>query len=273
MSDRQFPFSERMGLVQSRSSFQIDSISTDLRSRLLNCFTGNGPRLRDGIANSSPTGFLASIWDGFFKRPLHEIENANYEIVRLFSEGAWFRVYDFLEHVRNRCGWQGSGPHHFTTRCNVVLEEELAGFRFVNGLIAPVVSPEELEAIDIALANRVPLARQHIAKALELLSARTNPNYAKSIQESISAVEAELRDVTGDASATIGDALKVVKRGTTYHPVLLAALDKLYGWTNADGGIRHADKGTGQPPDRALAKFILVTCCAFVNHLEELRAK
>jgi hypothetical protein len=259
-----------MGLVEPKSIFQTDSMDEALRNRLYNCLLQSATPI---IAQHWPTDFGELVWDAFFKRSVRDIEHFERDIERFFKEGNWAFVYDLIEFVANSDPLKDPFGREFIDRCNQVLVEECSGFRFVNTRITPVVSPEEIESIETALRNRVPQARQHLANALDLLAARANPNYAKSIQESISAVEAELRDVTGSESATIGDAIKAVKRGAAYHPVLLSALEKLYGWTNADGGIRHADKGTGQPPDRALAKFLLVTCCAFVNHLEELRSQ
>ena len=50
------------------------------------------------------------------------------------------------------------------------------------------------------------------------------------------------------------------------HPALKTAFNKLYGYTNDEQGIRHSllEKDTVDFED---AKFMLVSCSAFINYL------
>ena len=63
-----------------------------------------------------------------------------------------------------------------------------------------------------------------------------------------------------DSRARLEDA------GVELHPALKEGFSRLYGWTGADDGIRHAmmDKSTVDQDD---SRYILVTCSAFVNYL------
>ncbi len=271
MADRKFSFSERMGFAEPRSVLQLDVVSEGLRNRLLNCFVKHRPKMETD--HYRPSSFASAIADGFFKLSVAAMKPRDIEtrITQLYAEDEWFRVYDFIEFVRGIRTWPLRDPRSFELACNEVLEEELSGYRFLNGMVVPVSSTEEMQAIDQALRNRVPATRQHLQRAVELLAARPEPNCAKSISESISAVEAMLQEITGDPKATLGRALTQLRPDTTFHPDLLEAFKKLYHWTSDDGGIRHAFKG--QLPDRAITKFMLVSCSAFVNYLEELRVQ
>jgi hypothetical protein len=72
--------------------------------------------------------------------------------------------------------------------------------------------------------------------------------------------------VSGLPKATLGPALSAVEKKTALHTVLKEAFQKLYGYTSDAQGIRHAlmDETTLDMED---AKFMLVSCSAFVNYL------
>jgi hypothetical protein len=62
---------------------------------------------------------------------------------------------------------------------NDVLERELSGYRFVNGICTDITAPEEIDMLEAALNdNNFPGVRKHLRKALELLSNKDNPDYA-----------------------------------------------------------------------------------------------
>ena len=50
------------------------------------------------------------------------------------------------------------------------------------------------------------------------------------------------------------------------HPALEQALIKQYGYTSNEGGIRHALSDNSLAPSYADAKFMLVSCSAFINY-------
>jgi hypothetical protein len=90
-----------------------------------------------------------------------------------------------------------------------------------------------------------------------------------SIKESISAVEAVCRELTGDT--TLGQALKHLEdKGVVIHKMIKDEFTKCYVYTNdPNSGIRHAlmdDDGT-YVPTKDEAYYMLVTCSAFVNYL------
>ena len=70
----------------------------------------------------------------------------------------------------------------------------------------------------------------------------------------------------------MGKAIKNIKRqGIQLHPALESAWNNLYGYTSAEDGIRHSltdmDENSITFAD---AKYMLVSCSAFVLYLLEL---
>jgi len=102
---------------------------------------------------------------------------------------------------------------------------------------------------------------------LSKLSDRKNPDYRNSIKESISAVEAMAVIISGRSGATLGDALKVIKDTIGLHSALEKGFLAIYGYTSDADGIRHAMLSESKC-DFEDAKYMLVSCSAFVNYLK-----
>jgi hypothetical protein len=263
-----------------RSALQLESIDEDLRNRLWNaickfCFwDASNPAHVFGVESYAVTyGFLRVVWDGFLRRPTDEIPvlwNRAYPSLKSeFNTLPWYKVYDFLEFVRNIIlEDQGIDLVGFANACNQILEEERSGYRFVGNEIAQIVDDQEIAAVEEALSSggQSDPVQIHLTRALELFADRQNPDYRNSIKESISAVEASCQQATGDKKATLGDALKKLKASASLHPALETAFQKLYGYTNDADGIRHALK-EGSSLTMPDAKFMLVVSSAFINLL------
>src|SRR5206468_3589043 len=99
----------------------------------------------------------------------------------------------------------------FTQYCNQILEKEFSAYRFVGDKITPITSKEEISEINNAINSPLQSVNEHLNRALALLSDRENPDSRNSIKESISAVEAICQKITGKESATLGDALNVIR--------------------------------------------------------------
>lgn len=153
---------------------------------------------------------------------------------------------------------------------NRVLRNEVAGYRLVNRKIVQITSNEEIQEIQEAIANtdKFNSVNTHLQTALDMLSDRKNPDYRNSIKEAISAVEAMCSIIANDPKATLGSALKEIEKKHSLHPALKSAFSSLYGYTSDAGGIRHKltdDTATIEFED---AKFMLVSCSAFINYLK-----
>lgn len=154
---------------------------------------------------------------------------------------------------------------------NTILEHEKSGYRLIDGLISPIVGEIEITCLEEALSTQFSPVNIHLQKALQFYSDRENPDYENSIKESISAVESMCCTITGTsgAQATLGNALKHLEdSGVFLHRALKSAFEKIYGYTSDADGIRHGGIDFKNAPAED-AKYMLISCSAFVNYLIE----
>ena len=158
-------------------------------------------------------------------------------------------------------------------KLNDLFEREYVGYRFIDGKICPISDQIEISAIETAIQNPYAAVTDHLRKAEIKLSDRNNPDYENSIKESITAVEAMCEVFLGE-KATLGELLnEFEKRKIPIHKALKDAFSKLYGYTSDANGIRHAGTIGGSSSTFEEAKFMLVSCCAFINYLKGLQSK
>ena len=211
--------------------------------------------------------YSRTLWFNFFKLPVDSRPNSYGSILhhlrQHFFSCKWYEVYDFIEFTLNYFE-----DTDLSEAVNKILERELSGYRFVSGIFTDITNPQEVEMLEIVLGdNDFPMVKAHLQRALELLSDRDHPDYRNSIKESISAVEALARVVSGNEKATLGDALKIIEQQGKLHPALKDAFSKLYGYTSDKDGIRHAmlEESNLSIAD---AKFFLLSCTSFINYLK-----
>lgn len=275
-------FSERYGYKQVREIVQIDSMDEPLRNALWSLLkihvwdhaeysTGmyGGYYLSDE-SNRDLRSLCERLWFNYFKKPLDQIDSKWIKVLDqlrdYFFKSEWYEVYDFVEFVANNYK-RYSFRDAFIKGCNAVFEKEISAYRFVDGLISRITEQEQLDEIEQALAQACGPVRMHLRRALELLSNREEPDYRNSIKESISAVEGLVAKTVGADKGTLGQLIKKLEVDIALHPALRTAFSSLYGYTNDEGGIRHAileSKTIGFED----AKFFLVVCSAFVNYVE-----
>lgn len=270
-------FSQRHGYSPLESAFQRESIDSALRTKLWNIlkvtiWDSYDSRNRSYDDLTKRIDYLVRrLWFHYFNRDLDRLpdfyepygKKGAYDVLKdYFSSCQWFEIYDLLETIAND---QSKLISDETRKwINNTLEEHNAAYRFVGTEIAEITDKNEIQAIEAALATADSPVRTHLDAALRMLSDKEAPDYRNSVKESISAVEAACRLVTANTSATLGDALKRVKN---LHPAMSKAFSSLYGYTNDASGIRHSltDEATITYAD---AKFMLVTCSAFVSYLK-----
>jgi hypothetical protein len=288
-------FSQRKGIKPVKNVIQIDSIDNDLRNRLWDALSIfywskiNDKSTVEFLFDSTfarkksynPTDYpvykmgvlLRKLWHSYFKQPIDTIEdyspNTNKKIREYFFNCKWNEVYDFIEFVANNYPDESNSVNpKFMDFSNSILKEELSAYQFVGGKIAEITSEEEIAEIEEAMNVPISPVQEHINRALELLSDRKSPDYRNSIKESISAVETICKLITSNDKATLGDALKEIQKENKMeiHPALKKAFSSLYGYTSDAEGIRH---GLSDEPNLDLedARFMLVSCSAFINYL------
>ncbi len=261
-------FSERIGEKERRVEIQVNSMNDALKNRLWNVLDYFYLQ-RSGAIRGDDRIYFSRIFNDYFKRPVDELGfnwRTDLPNIREYFFGCeWYEVYDFIEFTANNHP-DNAANTQFKKRCNSVLEQELSGYRFVENRITPISSQVEISEIEEALATPSAIINTHLSKALSLISDRKSPDYRNSIKESISAVEAICRAITQLNNATLGQALKKVEPTIGLHPALKNSFSSLYGYTSSADGIRHA---LLEQTDLSFedAKYMLVTCSAFVNYL------
>jgi hypothetical protein len=259
-------FSDRIGITKPKSILQVDSIDLDLRNGIWQACIEHYLRKFNNSYHLDSTfkNHMANIYVNFFKRASDEIpyghEKGIATIREWFFAAEWWQVYNFVEFLMSQGNIQLIG------RVAFFLEREKSGYRIINNKFARITDPIEVAAVSQAASATDAFAgsRQHMQAAIALFSQKLEPDYRNSIKEAISAVESVARIITGDSKATLGTALKKIDEKMAIHPALRDAMNKLYGYTSDEGGIRHAmlEQST---IDEAEAKFMIVACSAFVN--------
>lgn len=272
-------FSQRYGFKNIQEVIQKDFIDDALRNRLWNCFylivfsNKLYERNQYGDTSRSDLGHLfISYWHGYFKSPLDNMPDrlldAIDKIKKYFFECEWYEIYDFIEFTINYMPDELQIP--FISACNMTLEKELSAYRIVDKLLVEVTSSTEIESINEALENSKAItgAHAHLKSAINFMADRNSPDFRNSIKESISAVESTAQTLTKNPKATLGQALKELEEKHNLHEALKRSLTSLYGYTSDADGIRHAmmEESNLTLTD---AKFMLVSCTAFINYLIE----
>jgi len=274
-------FSERFGFTAARTALQVTGIDDGLRNRLWNLisahFFENAPPYRGATNDWLPADkdvylTFVNLWHNHLKRTTDTIGNSYFNALEslreYFLRCNWYEVYDLVEFLALHNTFSTNQRKQFVDSVNKILKEEMSGYRFVSDQIAQITSEQEIVAIEeaLSLGDSLKAVREHLAQALKHLSDRKNPDYRNSIKESISAIEGLSKIISGLSTATLGPALNAVDKTAKLHPSLKEGFNKLYGYTSDAQGIRHAlmDESTLDFED---AKFMLVSCSAFVNYL------
>ncbi len=222
--------------------------------------------------------FFRAYWITFLKKPLDEMPNTVSNIQKdiyqhFFNQLKWYEIYDLIEFTIDHLPSDWKKTRHQETLIkliNAVLERENSAYRIIENKIILITSEQEIQSIEEALDSTNPYSgvQQHLNQSLKLISDRQNPDYRNSIKESISAVEALVMQLLEDNSITLGKAIPKLRSKYNLHPTLMESLNKLYGYSSDEDGVRH-----GSPNSSTVtyidAKFMLVACTNFINHLIE----
>jgi hypothetical protein len=180
----------------------------------------------------------------------------------------WNEVYDFTEFVYQN--HKITSKSYLKDSLNKALERENSAYRVLEDEIAPIIDDNQIAAIEDALESPLKSVKSHLQTALSLMADRDAPDFRNSVKESISAVEALCKKITKDEKADLSKCLKKLETAKAFHPAFKSALEKLYGYTSDEKGIRHSLIEESREITKADARFMLVTCSAFINYLIEL---
>jgi len=286
-------FSERYGYADTKDkrSLYKEYVDSRLINRIWNRFESFV--FMNGYNSREVKKILIKIWDNLLGKDLAEIKrlwdcppnisrtesdevtiyNNTLQLVKtnLFSSfnEKWYAIYDFIEFFLNT--FKGKKlKDKLRSSLNKVFEEEQVPYRIIEIYVVPIEENLEIDDINSVLQkideeDKFLPVRKHIKKALEHISRKPNPDYKNSIKESISAVEAIARILT-EEKRSLGELIN----NLNIHKSLIKGFKSLYGWTSDDEGIRHSFyKGEPLSANFEEARYMLVTCSAFVNYLIE----
>lgn len=190
----------------------------------------------------------------------------------VLDNNRWYKKLDLIEESikyleRKYPNKQMEVDFIFKNRLNKEFERLNFGYRIIDGLVTEITSEHEIKTIEKALEDNKNNVQMHLNNALKALSTHPVGDYRNSIKESISAVEALNREITGDKSLNLN---KMERKGLKIPSVLRQSFNKLYGYSNNEQtGIRHAlmDETAEFVPGAEEAIYMLITCSAFINYL------
>lgn len=280
-------FSERYGYIKPSDVIIREQLPLSIQNAICTCFDKLLELLKmqtqDPYAGQEEYQKLEQYLWVFFLNERKGHFSYNSSVATKFLENyeePWYRKLDLVEatieylfyrenNIEDYLRARGSVAKVFVDMLNSHFERLNYAYRVVDKQIIEITSKEEVASIETAMEDSTDNIRMHLSKALELYSKRPDGDYANSIKESISAVEAYCRAKTGENS--LGNALNhLEKKGISVPKFLKSAFEKLYTYTNqGDTGIRHALMDTEgiYIPSGDEALFMLVSCSAFINYL------
>ncbi|MGV2819603.1 AbiJ-NTD4 domain-containing protein, partial [Brevibacterium casei] len=272
----------RMGHRARRTIVQTDGLDTETRTAFWNVIVifreiVGGKQRHPRYARSTIEELLLRLWARYFKSPIDDKPSSFdvwQDIKEVILRSSWVDAFDLVEllakilaELDRERGEEYSAL--FADTLNDRFEQYLVGYRFINNEIVPIDSNIDIDSIDGALSASgvIPGAHRALERAVELLADRESPDYANSVKEAISAVEAVINKITGQS--TLGGGLKQLSAsGVVLHPALVTGWSNIYGWASDENGVRHGGVDAASI-DQAMAKYMLVTCSAFVAYLIE----
>lgn len=274
-------FSERKGIKHFSDIVQVDSLNERTRNKIYSVISEKFDELYIDYSNALKDKFIEYLYKELFSKTERDIPmwGNDYDYSEVFNtiyaimiEDDYTDVFTFIEGIitffvvadkitYNRYNYK----NEYIESISNVFKNENVNYKIINNKITDIVDEQQINSIEETLNNPYKEVSVHYAKAIEQLY--SVKDFDNSIKESISSVESMCQIITQNNKATLGDALKLLK--DKIHPALKSAFEKLYGYTSDANGIRHAN-GLGEGNSTfEEAKYMLISCSAFVNYLKE----
>lgn len=268
-------FSERQGFKEPSGFIQSETMDEKLQNTIWNTIV----TLYYDSGNNVIDACVKSIAYNFRKTPIDELPYSGYEkkvwLKEYYYSLNWYEVYDLIEFLSIHHNLIAGNRYKdekndIIILWNILLERENSGYRFVGESLAPISNPIEIkevnETLELTKSYRLKGPHDHIKNSIEQLSKKPDPDYRNSIKESISAIESIVKIISKENSQGLSGALKILAEKVNIHSALTTSFLNLYGYTSDEGGIRHSlleqSKVTYDE-----AKYMLVSCSAFMNYL------
>ena len=260
-------FSERYGYIKPSEVMIREQMTPEIQNVICNCLH----LFSDNLMYDHYNKIERYIWCYFMNQRIDFFDSTSDIIKRHIqnNEVKWFIKLDLIETILSFdfSEYTINTVNSFTQQLNFEFERLNFAYRIVENQIIEITSEQEIKTIETAIDNNKENIKLHLNNALKLYAQRPNADYRNSIKESITAVEAFTREITGDKGLNLG---KMESAGIQIPPVLRKSLEILYGYTNdPKTGIRHAlmDETAEYVPGAEEALFMLVSCSAFINYL------
>lgn len=275
-------FSDRSGIKTINTDIQFKNLDNRTRVAIYNELTKQ--YINSFGSDYYSTGRSKNFWDDILSNVYTQMiarDNHKYITSSMFAiiektiiNDEYDDVLTLVEYIVNKYILMFPfSKKDYIAGINAVFENEYVGYRFINNMIVPITDEIEISEIKQSISTEYERVSTRLSKALRLLSDRNSPDYENSIKESITAVESICSIVTGEES-TLGKALaKLESKGIVIHGSLKAAFNSLYGYTSDAAGIRHAGKLDGPKATFEEAKYMIVSCSAFINYITGQLAK
>lgn len=274
-------FSERKGIKHFSDIVQVNDLNERTRNKIYTVVSEKFDDLYIGYSNELKDKFVEYLYKELFSKTERDIPmwGNEYNYVEIFNtiysiiiEYDYTDVFTFIEGIIKFFDITDKATYYmynykkeFIEAISNVFKAESVNYKIISNKITDIVDEEQIKSIENTLKNPYKEVSGHYAKAIEQLY--SVKDFDNSIKESISSVEAMCQIITEKNNATLGEALKLLKN--KIHPALNGAFDKLYGYTSNANGIRHAN-GLGEGNSTfEEAKYMLISCSAFVNYLKE----
>lgn len=272
-------FSERYGYTKPSDVIIRERITPEIQNAIQNCIEELIHKLDTTYAPIYlPKDIFKKIEEEIYVHYFNGLKskyNYGFSIEYLqCKSNEWYKKLDIIELILENLnillktyGWYYNAYKEFIDLLNFEFKRLNFGYHIIENKITEVTSKEEIVTIEKALKESKNNVREHLSKALDLYSKRPIADYRNSIKESISAVEAISRNITGE---NILNFKKMEEKGVFIPAVLRKAFECLYGYTNdKTTGIRHALMDDTNAPQAEEALFMLVSCSAFINYLNK----
>lgn len=272
-------FSERYGYLKPSEIIIREQITPEIQNAICTCYDDLNRKMRYGTYEYAH--LEEHIWCYFLNKRKDKFwQGGGYMITStaFFEDGynPWFKKLDLIEEtIKYLSGkWElNKFLTDFIAQINLEFERLNFGYRVVENQIVEITSEHEISTIETAIESNKDNVKLHLNNALKLFAQRPNADYRNSIKESITAVEALSREITGDKGLNLA---KMESAGIKIPPVLRKSFEIMYGYTNDPAtGIRHAlmDDTAEYVPRAEEALFMLVSCSAFINYLNSKKAE
>lgn len=274
-------FSERKGIKHFSDIVQVNDLNERTRNKLYSVISESFDELYVDYDGNLKDKFVEYLYKELFSKTERDIpmwgNDYHYEevfdtIYTIIIQYDYTDIFTFIEGIIKFLDIADRTTYHrynykdeYIKAISNVFKKENVNYRIINEKITDIVDEQQISSIEETLKNPYKEVSRHYSKAIEQLYSLKD--FDNSIKESISSVEAMCQILTKNSKATLGDALKLLK--DKIHPAMKSAFEKLYGYTSDTNGIRHAN-GLGEGNSTfEEAKYMLISCSAFVNYLKE----